>query len=113
MSQLAIQHLGRSENGSYRTTKQFEQTYGLAANVIASALGRLEVLGNHTGYNDGLTLSCAIGLRCYAAVARLDQPVAKLMSTAFDTSARSFRLDQFERDTENGHWTRYVLGLAA
>jgi galactokinase len=91
--------------------EQFERVYGHTANVIASAPGRLEVLGNHTDYNAGLTLSCAIGFRCYVAVARLDQLVAKLMSTTFDPSPALFRIDQPELDAENGHWSRYVLGL--
>lgn len=78
--------------------------------MIASAPGRLEVLGNHTDYNAGLTLSCAVGFRCYAAATRLVNPVAKLQSTAFDTPAESFSLDQL--DIEEGHWARYVLGLA-
>lgn len=87
----------------------FEEHYGLRAVVIASAPGRLEVLGNHTDYNAGLTLSCAVGFRCYVAIAKLDQPVAKLASTAFDSPAQSFSLEQ--PDVEAGHWARYVLGL--
>lgn len=88
---------------------RFEQSFGVASDVIASAPGRLEVLGNHTDYNDGLTLSCAVGFRCYVAAARLDSPVAKLQSTAFDKPAESFQLDQ--PVTKEGHWARYVLGL--
>lgn len=91
--------------------RQFERIFGLSANVIASAPGRLEVLGNHTDYNAGLTLSCAIELRCYTAVARLNQPVAKILSTAFDTAEESFRIDRLGLKPENGHWARYVLGL--
>lgn len=89
--------------------ERFQNCHGLPADVITSSPGRLEVLGNHTDYNDGLTLSCAVGFRCYAAAAKLNDPVAKLASTAFETPAESFPLEL--PDTEKGHWARYVLGL--
>ncbi|MFK7789867.1 MAG: galactokinase [Phycisphaeraceae bacterium] len=89
--------------------KNFEDVFSIAASVIASAPGRLEVLGNHTDYNAGLTLSCAVDFRCYVAITRLDQPIAKLASTAFDSKPESFSLDQ--PDAPQGHWAKYVLGL--
>lgn len=83
--------------------------FGITPGVIASAPGRLEVLGNHTDYNAGLTLSCAVDFRCYVAIAKLDEPIAKLASTAFDRQPESFSIEK--PYAPEGHWARYVLGL--
>jgi len=90
---------------------RFETLYGCAPDVTASAPGRLEVLGNHTDYNAGLTLSCAVAMRCYAAVSAIDEPVARLASTAFDQGPEAFPLDP--PAAPRGHWANYVLGLVS
>lgn len=41
--------------------EKFIQRFGFAPAAIAQAPGRLEVLGNHTDYNEGFVLSCAVG----------------------------------------------------
>jgi galactokinase len=46
----------------------FERTFGFAAPVIASANGRVNLLGEHTDYNDGLVLPAALALSTEAAI---------------------------------------------
>ncbi len=41
--------------------RKFTAFYGKAPAIAAAAPGRLEVLGNHTDYNEGFVLSCAVG----------------------------------------------------
>ena len=89
----------------------FLSLYGQIPTVIASAPGRLEVLGNHTDYNRGLTLSCAVGFRCYAAISGLDEPVVKLASTAFGGQAQTIPLQVPMPFAPKGHWANYILGL--
>ena len=88
---------------------RFQSAYGTRPAVVASAPGRLEVLGNHTDYNAGLTLSCAVGFRCYAALSPIDEGVARLASTAFDDAPLT--VDLASPSVPKGHWTNYVLGL--
>ena len=40
---------------------KYIQHYGFEPTAAACAPGRLEILGNHTDYNQGVTLSCAVG----------------------------------------------------
>lgn len=89
----------------------FTQTYGRPPTAIASAPGRLEVLGNHTDYNAGLTLSCAVSFRCTAALAPLDEPVARLKSTSYPDPAETFALATPTRLPALGRWENYILGL--
>ena len=39
---------------------KFTRFYGSAPTAAAMAPGRLEILGNHTDYNQGFVLSCAV-----------------------------------------------------
>ncbi|MFN3168589.1 MAG: galactokinase [Phycisphaeraceae bacterium] len=89
----------------------FVERFGTSPAVSASAPGRLEVLGNHTDYNAGLTLSCAVNFRCHALLAPVDQPVVKLASRQLGVRPESFPLDPPAAPT--GHWANYVLGLVA
>lgn len=88
---------------------QFEGCYGVSPDVIASAPGRIEVLGNHTDYNGGLTLSCAVALRCYAALRRDEGREFRLASTAYNSQVHAFR--EVDVVADQGHWSNYVLGL--
>ena len=94
-----------------RCEVRFAEQFGLNPMQTASAPGRLEVLGNHTDYNFGRTLSCAVDLRCYASIAALDRPEVHLSSTAFDAAPEVYPLDP--PSAPAGHWTNYVLGLVA
>lgn len=94
-----------------RCEARFAELFGMAASYTASAPGRLEVLGNHTDYNMGLTFSCAVDLRCYASIAALDRPEVRLSSTAVQGETEVYPLDRLF--APKGHWANYVLGLVA
>ncbi|MFI4862472.1 MAG: galactokinase [Phycisphaerales bacterium JB063] len=94
-------------------TTVFCDTFGRPPTVAASAPGRLEVLGNHTDYNAGLTLSCAVAFRCTALLCPLDEPAVKLASTAFDGPPEATALQSPIALAARGHWTNYLLGLVA
>lgn len=90
---------------------RFAERFGVRPAVVVSAPGRLEVLGNHTDYNVGRTLSCAVGFRCFAALSPVDRAEVRLASTAFDDGPIVYPLDS--PDAGQGHWANYVLGLVA
>lgn len=94
-----------------RCQARFAEYFGKPAEITASAPGRLEVLGNHTDYNLGLTLSCAVGLRCYASLAGSATPEVTLASTAFDMQAETYPLAN--PVASKGHWANFALGLVA
>src|SRR5580698_4633011 len=76
---------------------------------IVRAPGRLELLGNHTDYNDGLVLSLAIDKHLeFAASPRADGKI-ELVSSAFP-GREIFSVDQFEKNPA-AHWADYVKGV--
>lgn len=92
-----------------RCEARFEAILGRPASYTASAPGRIEVLGNHTDYNLGLTLSCAVGQRCFASIAPLATAEIHLASTADKGTAVVYPLEK--PFAPNGHWANYILGL--
>ncbi len=87
--------------------------YGEQASFIARAPGRVNLIGEHTDYNDGWVLPAAIDYDVRAAIkARPDQTV-RLYSLDFDQDD-SFDLEApIELADESKSWSNYVRGVAS
>ena len=87
----------------------FVEYYGVEPTVIAKAPGRLEILGNHTDYNEGITLSAAVDQATEFALV----PVAGrecCLHDFRDGSTKEFSLDNID-DPTGGGWANYVKGV--
>ena len=96
-------------------TKLFESHFGLKPAARASAPGRLEVLGNHTDYNEGFVLSCAVELRTYAVVAQLPGTTVRIISGAAPKE-QQFDLSEADAPRQPGtpkRWADYIRGVVA
>lgn len=90
---------------------KFKTKYGCEPTVIAYAPGRVEILGNHTDYNEGYVLSAAINFGTYFAIAPADDMTARL--TAGDIMEEvTFPADKPEA-TREFMWSNYVKGVLA
>lgn len=87
----------------------FRARFGSAA-TIYRAPGRVNLIGEHTDYNDGLVLPAAIEFYC--SVAAAPRPDRKLVihSENFNQSAEG-NLDAIFGVAKN-HWSGYPLGVA-
>jgi galactokinase len=88
----------------------FSRTYGRAPDVIWSAPGRANLIGEHTDYNEGFVLPFAIAERTYAAAARRDDDMIAVTSAAFPETVR-VRLGDIAPGTVTG-WAGYPFGVA-
>jgi len=78
--------------------------------VLAFAPGRVNLIGEHTDYNDGLALPFAITQGVIVSAQRLDGPAIE--ATALDLMEQdSFALDQ--PITRSSGWRAYVRGVTA
>ena len=82
----------------------FEQAFGLPPEAVAGAPGRVNLLGEHTDYNDGLVLPTTISQHTFVAVGPADAGV-EVHSAALGQRAR-FTLDEAPRE----HFAQYVHG---
>lgn len=87
----------------------FEKHFGTAPACTTRAPGRVELLGNHTDYNQGLVMALAVDKYITMAAAPRDDDQVELVSTAFDAPAR-FTVGHIERDPE-ATWANYTKGL--
>ena len=92
-----------------RVAAGFCNAFGVAPTVMTRAPGRLEILGNHTDYNEGLVLSVAVDRETVVAAAARLGAACRLLDLR-SASAREFRLDDLS-DPEPGDWANYVKGV--
>lgn len=74
------------------------------------APGRVNLIGEHTDYNNGLCLPFAIPQGCTATVASSDDPGVLLLSSAQETEPVRVPLADLDPANANG-WTAYPLGV--
>ncbi|WP_084104647.1 galactokinase [Demequina sp. NBRC 110056] len=91
-------------------TAAFEAAYGHSPTGIWSAPGRVNLIGEHTDYNNGYVLPFAIDRRTWAAVGVREDRTVRLRSTFADEEIVA-SLDALSPDTMDG-WSAYVLGVA-
>lgn len=88
----------------------FEQRFGGKADGVWSAPGRVNLIGEHTDYNDGFVLPFAINRRTFAALSlRADRRVR--VASSFAEEIVEIDLDELSPETVQG-WAAYPLGVA-
>lgn len=88
----------------------FQNSYGRAPTVVVAAPGRVNLIGEHTDYNDGFVFPMAIERFTVIAAAPSNGSQATLRSIAFDESA-TVHIDGTARPSENVVWSSYVQGV--
>lgn len=90
----------------------FQQVYGYEPTVQYSAPGRVNLIGEHTDYNDGYVLPFAIDRRTTASIAPREDRVIRVASAFDETGGPVSRsLDELSPDAMDG-WSAYVFGIA-
>ena len=94
---------------SAELAQHFEKAFGSPPRIFC-APGRVNLLGEHTDYNDGFVMPCAIGFSTRVAISPRTDRKLVIRSEEFS--------QQFEFDLDNlpsqgkGVWSDYVLGIA-
>jgi galactokinase len=87
----------------------FRDAYGRDAEIAWLAPGRVNLIGEHTDYNDGFVLPLAIPAGCLALVAATDTGVVRIASAQEDDTAQA-EVDGLAPGDVDG-WARYVAGV--
>jgi galactokinase len=88
--------------------RSFEQVYGKAPAAVGAAPGRVNLLGEHTDYNEGYVLPIAIAQQTRVAIRRADTALSSVYAQELDESA-SFSLEAPPPE----QFAKYVYGCLA
>ncbi len=88
----------------------FRETYGAEPDVIGSAPGRVNLIGEHTDYNGGQVLPLAIDRRTYVAMRATPGAVASRVLSENRSAPAEFDIHSIAR---SGQWWDCVSGVCA
>ncbi|KTR91874.1 galactokinase [Pantoea dispersa] len=93
------------------TQQVFADTFGYAPSHSIQAPGRVNLIGEHTDYNDGFVLPCAIDYQTVIACARRDDRQVRVVAVDYDNQQDSFSLDAPIEPLSEPMWANYVRGV--
>jgi galactokinase len=89
-----------------------ERFGGRAPTILVRAPGRVNIIGEHTDYNDGFVLPIATDQAVWIAADRRPDRVVRAYSEAVD-QAVELRLDEQFEPAGNQEWSNYLRGVLA
>lgn len=91
-----------------KATNLFREQFGGEPDVLVRSPGRVNLIGDHTDYNDGFVLPMAIDRALWIAARRRADRTVHV--TTEDAPEAVLDLDHLEH--RRGEWTEYVIGVA-
>lgn len=92
-----------------KVTSGHRRRFGVPPQVMAYAPGRIEVLGNHTDYNEGYVLSAAIDAGVCVAVS--GGGTKQCILSALDVGGEAVFDLPAAKPIQNPQWANYLIGV--
>lgn len=89
----------------------FKATLSYAPTHIVQAPGRVNLIGEHTDYNDGFVLPCAINYQTVVAAAKRDDNIVRVISVDYGNALDEFDLTQEIAFQHDKMWANYIRGV--
>ncbi|MVZ66488.1 galactokinase [Sphingobacterium sp. DK4209] len=88
--------------------ERYKEIFGQEAALLVKSPGRINIIGEHTDYNEGFVLPAAIDKAIYVAVGKRDDDLISLFAEDFKQSY-SVKLVDIAPTSEG--WPNYILGV--
>ncbi|GGA85614.1 galactokinase [Neiella marina] len=92
-------------------TNSFNSAFGTAPTLTVQAPGRVNLIGEHTDYNNGFVLPCAIDYQAVAVAAKRDDNLIRIVSVDYDNEVHEFSLTGEIEFFDGNMWVNYVRGV--
>jgi len=93
-----------------RTADALQSAFGHAPDLWVQAPGRVNLIGEHTDYNDGFVLPCGIDYRTVIAVKARDDRLVRVIAADYGHGVDTFDLDAPITPHPDLQWANYVRG---
>lgn len=96
--------------GAQQVAERFTELYGTEPEGVWAAPGRVNLIGEHTDYNDGFVMPFALPHQAVAAVSRRTDGILRLHSADVEGAVVELSLDALTPQGDDG-WTAYPAGV--
>ena len=96
-----------------RTVSAFRRVHGRAPDVVSFAPGRVNLIGEHTDYNDGFALPCALSVGTLVALGVRSDNWIKANALDLGNASASFQIGSDIPRQDNGDWENHLRGIVA
>ncbi|MFT5788751.1 MAG: galactokinase [Shewanella sp.] len=100
-------------NPAQRANKLFVQTFGTQADALYVAPGRVNLIGEHTDYNDGFVLPAAINFHTIIAIKRREDSKFRAVSDAFPGEMKEWIFGEEGDKPQSPEWADYLKGFSS
>jgi galactokinase len=94
-----------------RARTVFQAAFGEPPAIAVQAPGRVNLIGEHTDYNDGLVLPCAIDFRTVIAARPRGDGMVRVIAADYDDAIDAYSLDAPLTRLDAPMWANYVRGV--
>ncbi len=95
-----------------RARAHFATRFGAPPDLVVQAPGRVNLIGEHTDYNDGFVLPCAIDFRTVIAARRREDGVIHAVAVDLEASEDVFTPSDHVPHATGKPWADYLRGAA-
>ncbi|TLU65163.1 galactokinase [Thalassotalea litorea] len=92
-----------------QASQYFQQQFSVSSELVCYAPGRVNVIGDHTDYNDGFVLPAAINYGTAIAASKRDDNKVVVYAHDCEQQTTEFSLDDIQFDDQY-MWSNYVRG---
>ena len=96
---------------SHRASTLFQKAFGRAADLMIRAPGRVNLIGEHTDYNDGFVLPCAIDYETCVAIGLRQDATVRVIAADYGEERDEFSLDDPIEHHPDQRWSDYIRGV--
>ena len=89
----------------------FQNSFGYEPDLYVRAPGRVNLIGEHTDYNDGFVLPCAIDYETVVALQRRDDDKVVVVAADYANQRDEFSLSQPIEAHADQLWSNYIRGV--